>query len=47
MVIGYDTAVAISDDLAIGGIIALSLLRGFALRRVFERHQEVSSTPVT
>lgn len=30
--------IAISDDLAIGGIFALvSLLRGFVLRRVFER----------
>ncbi|TAN63175.1 MAG: hypothetical protein EPN20_10145 [Magnetospirillum sp.] len=30
--------IAMSDDLAIGGIFALvSLLRGFVLRRVFER----------
>lgn len=30
--------VALSDDLAIGGIFALvSLLRGFMLRRLFER----------
>lgn len=30
--------IAISDDLAIGGIFALvSLLRGFVLRRMFER----------
>ena len=34
----FGIRIAISDDLAIGGIFALvSLLRGFVLRRVFER----------
>lgn len=34
----FGIRIAISDDLAIGGIFALvSLLRGFVLRRVFEQ----------
>lgn len=35
VVIGDSTAIAISDNLAIGGIITLSRLRGFVLQRVF------------
>ncbi|TAN56915.1 MAG: hypothetical protein EPN20_17945 [Magnetospirillum sp.] len=34
----FGIRIAISDDLAIGGIFAaVSLLRGFALRRMFEQ----------